>query len=124
MCKKREIVLEQAFKRLDIGQSGFIAVNDLKYWYKLNKFNHYDEEKIEEVFLFYIKILLLSFTMELISSLFDSKIILLWMSNFSFKNENKSQITREQFFDYYYVVSSTVIHDAYFDLLIRNTFHI
>jgi Ca2+-binding EF-hand superfamily protein len=51
MCKKREIVLEQAFRRLDVSCSGYIDVNDLKYWYKLNKFNNYDEERIEEVFI-------------------------------------------------------------------------
>lgn len=100
MCKKREDVLNQAFKQLDINKTGVITVMDLKHWYKINNmYNQLGDEKIEEI-------------------------ILLWMSNFSFTEEQKKKITREQFFDYYYVVSSTVIHDAYFDLLIRNTFHI
>lgn len=100
ICKKRWEVLDLAFKRLDFDKDGIIDMNDLKCWYKFNKmYCEQDEKKLEEI-------------------------ILLWMSNFSFKTENKSEITRVQFFDYYYVVSSTVIHDAYFDLLIRNTFHI
>jgi hypothetical protein len=44
------------------------------------------------------------------------------MNNFNVNKRNNDAITRDQWHDYYMIISSCVAEDAYFDLLMRTCF--
>ena len=44
------------------------------------------------------------------------------MSGFNLTGKEMEIITREEWFDYYMIISSCIVEDAYFDLLLRTCF--
>jgi hypothetical protein len=116
MNERRKGLVKLAFKVLDSDNSGQIDMNDIKGVYNA-KF-HPDviaEKKTEEE-------VLLDFLQS-----FEKKPVSKNKNNKNNRNEKRSfdgMITLDEFYEYYANISASVDDDDYFELMIRNAWHI
>jgi hypothetical protein len=111
MCRKRLTLLNESFDRIDRDQDGLLNYSDLKEWYKTKVPLFKKMKKVN------------------IDAAIERDLIP-WMQKFN-NNSTKitdpthtKPITRDKFINYYFVISSTIINDSYFDLFIRDLFNL
>lgn len=125
LCHKRVKVLKEAFEALDIDEDSVLTYYDFDKWFRKNNPSFADRPRNDEKL---TKVSWINFTFTTFSStiMFSPflKIIISCMVNFNGNLEPLKPITREGFMEYYKVVSSTIMNDAYFDLLIRRIHHL
>ncbi|CAF0719357.1 unnamed protein product [Brachionus calyciflorus] len=101
MCPKRVNVLNEAFNSLDLNtKDKLIDIDDVKKWLRNNSNGKTsNDERI-------------------------TRNALIWISQFNTYNQPNFKIDLENFIEFYQILSSTIMSDAYFDLIIRTSFDI
>ncbi|XP_063681109.1 calcyphosin-like protein isoform X2 [Bolinopsis microptera] len=94
---RRELVLK-AFNKLDKTGDGVITVDDLKGVYDVTKHPKYISGEWTE-----------------------EQVFLKFLSSYDTPNESDGLVTKEEFMNYYSGVSASIDNDAYFDLMMRNS---
>lgn len=99
MSASRVSVIQEAFNKLDCSGDGFITMDDLTDEYRENAHKHpkyqsgeWDEKEVFRSFL----------------------------EGFETPGEKDGIVTKDEFMNYYAAVSSTVVDDQYFDLMMRS----
>ncbi|RNA23439.1 calcyphosin [Brachionus plicatilis] len=101
MCPKRLSLLNAAFEKLDCKtRDNIIDVEDVKFWL----INSSNNKKLNERRM--------------------NQSAMIWMSQFCRNKDKNSLIDRDKFIEFYQILSSTIISDAYFDLIIRSSYNI
>ncbi|XP_023235772.1 calcyphosin-like protein [Centruroides sculpturatus] len=101
MSAGRINLINQAFKKMDRTGDGVITIEDLKGVYNAQKHPKYLNGEMTE-----------------------DQVFLMFLKSFDCPNNPDGKVTEEEFLNYYAGVSSSIDTDAYFDLMMRNSWKI
>ncbi|XP_067118418.1 calcyphosin-like protein isoform X2 [Centruroides vittatus] len=101
MSAGRINLINQAFKKMDRTGDGVITIEDLKGVYNAQKHPKYLNGEMTE-----------------------DQVFLMFLKSFDCPNNPDGKVTEEEFLNYYAGVSASIDTDAYFDLMMRNSWKI
>lgn len=101
MSQNRISLIEKAFSKLDTTQDGSVTIEDLKQKYNVKSHPEYQNGTKSE-----------------------DELLTTFLSKFEENGTVDGVVTKEEFIDYYAGVSASIDDDMYFDLVMRQAWHI
>ncbi|XP_063724190.1 calcyphosin-like protein [Symsagittifera roscoffensis] len=99
--KKRIVLVEKAFKKLDQNDNGTIEIDDLKGVYDVTQDDRYKTGEMGE-----------------------DELLREFLDKFDSPDNRDGTVTKEEFISYYAGISASVDNDAYFDLMMRRAWRL
>ena len=101
MSQNRISLIEKAFAKLDSNEDGNVTIEDLKHKYNVRSHPEYQN-----------------------GSLSEEQLLTTFLNKFEENGATDGIVTKEEFIDYYAGVSASIDDDMYFDLVMRQAWHI